>query len=85
MDEIKPYKDYVDDAPLSEILADFALVCEEVNLPEVRRNRRLWNELMEARAVVKGLMEVAEIAMPDTYFQTDSRTTRAREFLAGLE
>ncbi len=27
-------------------------------------------------------MEVAELAMPDSYFETDSRTTAAREWLA---
>jgi len=33
--------------------------------------------------VVKGLMEIAETAMPDTYFQTDSRVEAARKLLAG--
>lgn len=34
-----------------------------------------------ARDVIQGLMEIAEIAMPDTFFQSDSRTTAAREWL----
>lgn len=37
----------------------------------------------QATEVIKGLMEIAEIAMPDTFFASDSRTTAAREFLKG--
>lgn len=36
----------------------------------------------ELRDAVKGLMEIAEQAMPDTFFQTDSRVNAARAALA---
>lgn len=35
----------------------------------------------EAVSVIRGLMEIAEIAMPDSYFASDSRTEAARAFL----
>lgn len=35
----------------------------------------------DAVPVVMGLMEVARIAMPDTYYATDSRVQAARRFL----
>lgn len=31
---------------------------------------------------LKGMMEIAEMAMPDSYFQEDSRVNKAREALA---
>jgi hypothetical protein len=38
--------------------------------------------VLEAEEAMRGLMEIAETAMPDSYFQGDSRTTAARAFLA---
>jgi len=35
----------------------------------------------KTRDVICGLMEIAEIAMPTTYFATDSRVNAAREWL----
>jgi len=34
---------------------------------------------------IDGLMEIAEIAMPDTYFASDSRVCEAREALKAVE
>lgn len=34
-----------------------------------------------AGEVIAGMMEIAEIAMPDTYFESDSRVNAARDFL----
>lgn len=39
----------------------------------------------ELRDALKGLMEIAEQAMPDTFFQTDSRVNAARNALALCE
>jgi len=36
----------------------------------------------ELRSALLGLLEVAELAMPDTFFQTDSRVKAARAALA---
>ena len=41
-----------------------------------------WAEVVALRNAVEGLMEIAETAMPDTYFQTDSRVNAARNALA---
>lgn len=35
----------------------------------------------DAKSVIRGLMEIAELAMPSTYFQTDSRVVAARQWL----
>lgn len=43
--------------------------------------RELLDTAKDAIEVVKGLMEIAEAAMPDTFFASDSRTTAARQFL----
>lgn len=50
--------------------------------------RKMRTERDEARAAVKrlreaiqGLIEIARIAMPDTYFQSDSRLVAARAAL----
>ncbi len=34
---------------------------------------------------LKGMMEIAELAMPDTYFQSDSRVNKTRQALAKAE
>lgn len=34
---------------------------------------------------LKGMMEIAEMAMPDTYFQTDSRVNATRQALSLAE
>lgn len=45
-------------------------------------NGPYWHARADALAkALKGLMEIAEIAMPDTYFASDRRTTAARELL----
>lgn len=38
-------------------------------------------KLEEARTVVRQLLNIAKLAMPDTYFATDARVKRARKFL----
>lgn len=35
--------------------------------------------------LAKGLLEIAELAMPDTYFQSDSRCKLARKMLKQLK
>ena len=40
-------------------------------------------EIERLREAVAGLMKIAEMAMPDTYFATDSRVNAARAALAG--
>ena len=42
-------------------------------------------ECERLRAALEGLMAIAEIAMPDTYFQTDSRVNAARAALGGKQ
>jgi hypothetical protein len=37
--------------------------------------------LIDAVEAIPGLMEIAEIAMPDSYFQSDSRVAAARAAL----
>ncbi len=44
--------------------------------------------MAEAPAMVEallGLMDIAEMAMPDTYFATDSRVCAARDILARID
>lgn len=36
------------------------------------------------RGIIEGLLEIAETAMPDTYFATDSRVKRAKSVLRQL-
>ena len=43
-----------------------------------------WDALVEATAALPGLLEIAEMAMPDSYFQSDSRVAAARAALAAL-
>lgn len=40
-------------------------------------------EIKRLREAVAGLMKIAEMAMPDTYFATDSRVNAARAALGG--
>ena len=47
--------------------------------------RRLDENKYELYEACKGLMEIAEMAMPDTYFKTDSRVNKARKALARVE
>lgn len=49
---------------------------------EVSEITRLNERLEEARKIVGELMNIAETAMPETYFKSDSRTTRARKFMS---
>ncbi len=42
-------------------------------------NPDAFEDMYEA---LKGMMEIAEIAMPDTYFKTDSRVNKTRQALA---
>jgi hypothetical protein len=39
----------------------------------------------QATRIIAGLMEIAELAMPDTYFASDSRVCAARAWLKGDE
>ncbi len=41
----------------------------------------LIDDVAERDAALRGLMEIAEEAMPSSYFQSDSRTQAAREIL----
>lgn len=41
----------------------------------------VWLERQDT--ALTGLMEIAEMAMPDSYFQTDSRVVAARSVVAG--
>lgn len=34
---------------------------------------------------IKGLLKIAELAMPDTYYATDSRVKYAKKVLEGLK
>ena len=38
-----------------------------------------------AAQVIAGLMEIAELAMPDTHFASDTRVQAARQFLKDNE
>ena len=38
-------------------------------------------DVKKARKVIKGLLEIAEIAMPDTYLLSDSRIKKAKKWL----
>lgn len=42
-------------------------------------------EKKEVRRVVVGLLKIAELVMPDTFFASDSRLKRARKLLAALK
>tara|TARA_Y100000310_G_scaffold270933_1_gene285011 strand:- start:192 stop:458 length:267 start_codon:yes stop_codon:yes gene_type:complete len=46
--------------------------------------RRLLSMNETAVTVIKGLVEIAEQAMPDSYQQTDARMVAARGWLAGV-
>lgn len=39
----------------------------------------------DAILVIKGLLEIAECAMPDTFYNEDSRVIRAKRLLKKLE
>jgi hypothetical protein len=64
-----------------------------IRIQRVNRIRAPWlqrigTEVTKLERVVKaapGLMEIAEIAMPDTYFQSDSRVCEMREALKEAE
>jgi hypothetical protein len=38
-------------------------------------------EKRKVRGVIKGLLAIAKIAMPDSYYDSDSRVRRAKKFL----
>jgi hypothetical protein len=38
-------------------------------------------EIKKAKKVIKGLLEVASIAMPDSFFMSDKRTQKALDWL----
>lgn len=38
-------------------------------------------EMKEAEKIARGLIAIAKLAMPDSYFASDSRVRRARRFL----
>jgi hypothetical protein len=38
--------------------------------------------IIEAIVVIKGLMDIAQVAMPDTYWQSDRQVNAARKWLA---
>jgi hypothetical protein len=42
---------------------------------------RLCRDVAAAEAAVRGLMEIAELALPDSFFQSDSRVKAARAVL----
>lgn len=50
--------------------------------PLGRAARKAAADVLDAGAVVEGLMEIAETAMPDTYFATDSRVEAARKWFS---
>lgn len=45
------------------------------------RAQELAIRLAQADKVIIGLLEIAKLAMPDTYWQTDSRVEAARKHL----
>jgi hypothetical protein len=45
------------------------------------REQYLRGRISQANKVILGLLEVARLAMPDTYWQTDSRVNAARKYL----
>lgn len=47
-------------------------------------NFKLPNEHKTAEQVAKGLLSIAKLAMPDTYYATDSRCQKARRMLNHL-
>lgn len=44
----------------------------------------LGQEILDMASVIKGLMEIAEQAMPDTYFASDGCTQAARKILGHI-
>lgn len=66
-------------AELGELSMNALNLANKGELP-LARHKDEW-----AIAVIKGLMEIAEEAMPDSYFNSDSRTTAARQFLRHAE
>jgi len=44
----------------------------------------LLDERRKTRKVIEGLLEIAELAMPDTYYATDRRVRRAKRHLKTL-
>ena len=57
----------------------------EANNAEVERRRTAEKRLHTSREIsnylAKDLIEIAELAMPDTYFATDSRVRRAKDII----
>jgi hypothetical protein len=45
------------------------------------REQQLAIRLKQADQVIIGLLKIARLAMPDTYWQTDSRVEAARKYL----
>lgn len=45
------------------------------------RVQELAIRLAKADKVIIGLLEIARLAMPDTYYQTDSRINAARKYM----
>ena len=64
-----------------------------IRIQRVNRIRAPWLQKMGGEVAklervarsIDGLMEIAEIAMPDTYFASDSRVCEAREALKAVE
>jgi hypothetical protein len=42
-------------------------------------------KVRQARKVIKGLLKIAELAMPDSYFETDRRVRAAKKWLAEVK
>lgn len=47
----------------------------------LRRDQELAIRLKQADEVIIGLLKIAKMAMPDTYWQSDSRVNAARKFM----
>jgi len=60
------------------ISAGDTLICREAR----HFNAHLIEAAPALYRAVEGLMKIAKLAMPTTYFQTDSRVRRARKALA---
>ena len=51
------------------------------NCGHLHQGHDFGNDPGPLQQAIRGLMEIAEIAMPDSYFQTDSRVVAARKAL----
>ena len=62
---------------------DIAIVRYEIK--ESKANAHLIAAAPCMYEALKGLMEIAKIAMPDTFFESDSRVNKARKALAKVK